>query len=310
MSTAVASPQEQTPDFDAAKFIEARNKGEAIPKPEVKKEEPAAPAPEPERKADSSRSERRRLRAAEERTANTVLKVLKESGVITEKKAEPVAPAEPKRSDFPAGDEGMAQFLRATQKFDREQEAKTTETRTAEQDELRSRFVDLDAKTAADIEANFPDWQTLEKEWKENEEIQAIKFEDIPTIIGLLAASEFRAAVSYHWMKNVDDFLELCEMKPADQIKAFHRLEGRLEKVYDSKQKAAQAEPKPEKVEEKTASTPQKPQGRAEPQQEEKPAKPKPSSEVAARGGSPAPDEPAIGSPAWMLKRNQAQFGH
>ena len=96
----------------------------------------------------------------------------------------------------------------------------------------------------------------------------------------------------------------MLDLKPAEQIRAFHRLEGRLEKAYD-KPEAAQATPEKGK----TASTPQKLEGRAEPQQEVKPAKPKPSAEVAARGGSPAPDEPAIGSVAWMQKRNQAQFG-
>ena len=37
--------------------------------------------------------------------------------------------------------------------------------------------------------------------------------------------------------------------------------------------------------------------------------KPKPSSEVATRGGVPAPEMPTPGTAAWMELRNRAQFG-
>jgi len=313
-----AAVQEQKPaEFDAKAFMESRNKGEPAPKVEAKVAEPA-PAAEVETvkpKHDSTRSQRRALRAAEERTANLVLKVLGESGVLTKKPSESVpevVATAPKRSDFPTGDDGAAEFFLASQKFNSEKEKSESEAKEAEQQAAKERYQALDAKTAADIQERFPDWDKLAKEWAANEDIQSVKYEDIPTIVGLLGDSDLRASVSYYWMQNPEEFLELCDLPPKNQISAFHRLEGRLEKMYDSSRSpekaptAAQAG-KPEKAtEDRThlaeAARPGEPQ-------REVPAKPKPSSEVAARGGSPAPDAPKIGSPEWMLERNRAQFG-
>ncbi len=318
MSTAIETPQEQAaPEMDAkqlATFMEARNKGEAIPKPAAKVETAAPVTEEP--KQASSRSQRRALRAAEERTANLVLETLTKAGVI-KKEAEPEAvEVEPKRADFPAGDEGMAQFVRATQKWDKTQEAKTEAakgTETAQTEELKTFLGEMDTKAAEDMKS-LKDWDKVMKTAQDHEDLPEFIPDEQPILMSLLSRSDMRAFVLYHFAKpeNFEAFEDLLALSktPDQQIKSFHRLEGRLEKMYDAdrseKTEAAQADPEKEK----TASTPQKPQGRAEPQQEAQPAKPKPSSEVAARGGSPAPEEPAIGSPAWMLKRNQAQFGH
>ncbi len=317
MSTSAATPQEQAaPEFDSKAFMEARNKGEAIPKPAAKVETAGPVTEEP--KQASSRSQRRALRAAEERTANLVLETLTKAGVI-KKEAEPEAAAveiEPKRSDFPAGEVGTAEYLRASQKWDKAQEAKTEAakgTETAQTEELKTFLGEMDTKAAEDMKS-LKDWDKVMKTAQDHEELPEFIPDEQPILMSLLARSDMRAFVLYHFAKpeNFEAFEDLLALSktPDQQIKSFHRLEGRLEKMYDAdrseKTEAAQAEPEKEK----TASTPQKPQGRAEPQQEAQPAKPKPSSEVAARGGSPAPEEPAIGSPAWMLKRNQAQFGH
>jgi len=327
MSTAVATPQET--EFDAKAFMESRNKGEDIPKAEPKKAD--APPLEEQPKAASSRSQRRALNqamreAAEERGRRLALEDLMAKGTIAAPKVEPVKEdVEPKRADFAAGEIGTAEYLRAAQKWDKAQESKAEAakgTETAQTEELKTFLQEMDAKAAEDIKA-LKDWDKVQKAAAEDEDAPEFIPSEHPTLMALLARSDMRAFVLYHFAKpeNYDALESLLELtaNPAKQIAAFHRLEGRLEKLYDADRaeevydtvqsegkKAAQAEPEKEK----TASTPQKPQGRAEPQQEEKPAKPKPSSEVAARGGSPAPDEPAIGSPAWMLKRNQAQYGY
>lgn len=317
MSTTIAPPVVEAPAFDAKAHIEARMNGKPAPQQQKPAEEPkpeaeAAPVEHAAPKGDSSRSQRRALRAAEKRTAELVLEVLQKSGVVPSKKQEEAAEtaAEPKRADFPAGDEGTAQFLRATTKFDKAQEMKQVETSQVEQESLREHYAELDAKAAKDIEDHFPDWDKLSKEWAANEDIKAVKYDDVPVVMGLLANSDLRSAVSYHWMQNPEAFLELCEMPGNKQIAAFHRLEGRLEKEYSTKKAAPASEPeKAEKdrkhlAEEKPAkATP------GEPAAGGQPAKPKPSSEVVARGGSPPLDTPPIGSAAWMAMRNQKVYG-
>ena len=161
----------------------------------------------------------------------------------------------------------------------------------------------MDEKAVADI-ALISDWDEVAKNAMDDEDAPEFDPTQQKTLMALLSNSDVRAFALHHFAKHPNKLQEMLDLKPAEQIRAFHRLEGRLEKAYD-KPEAAQATPEKGK----TASTPQKLEGRAEPQQEVKPAKPKPSAEVAARGGSPAPDEPAIGSVAWMQKRNQAQFG-
>jgi hypothetical protein len=304
--TAVAEqPEVQEPVFDAAKFMEARNKG--VP---VVPAEPEKPAPgKPEAKAEEheprpSRSQARlqriigreqALREAAERELNELRKGTQH--------AAPAEDAEPQRGDF-ASD---AEYLRATQKWDRAQEAKTagkSAAQTQEQEQYTAHLKAMDEKAQADI-ALIPDWDEVAKKAMDDDDAPEFDPAEQPTFVALLSQSDVRAFALHHFAKNPDELQKMLDLKAAEQIRAFHRLEGRLEKVYDSP-KAAQAAPETGK----TASTPQKPQGRAEPQQEAQPAKPKPSSEVAARGGSPAPDEPAAGSAAWMLKRNQAQYGH
>ena len=305
MTTAVAEPEVQDPVFDGKAFMEARNKGAEPAKPTPDKPvavEPVKPDEHPEQRLSRSQARLQRNLGREQALRESLERELAE---LRGKTAQPAATedAEPQRNQF-AND---AEYLRATQKWDKSQEAKNagkTAERTQEQEQYAATLKAMDEKAQADVTL-IPDWDEVAKKAMEDDDAPEFDPADQPTFMALMAQSDVRAFALHHFAKNPDELQKMLDLKPNEQIRAFHRLEGRLEKVYDTN-KAAQATPEKGK----TASTPQKPEGRAEPQQEAQPAKPKPSSEVAARGGSPAPDEPAIGSPAWMQKRNQIQYGH
>lgn len=318
MSAVIEQPQTEAPVFDPAKFMADRNAGrvvdKVVDKPAEAKPE-AVKEPEHSESPRLSRSNRRQLNnaireAAEARGELAAYRKLMEEGKIAAPK--PDAPAEliePKRSDFTSD----AEYLRATQKYDKAVEAKTS-TSTAAQEEQQKAFRDhltaMDTKAAEDMKT-LPDWDKVAKDAADDDDAPEFVPDEHPNLMAMLARSDVRAFVLYHFAKNPDALESMLDLtkSPEKQISAFHRLEGRLEKEYASLQKAAQA-PEPEKepkdrkhlAEEKPKATPGEPQ-------QVVPAKPRPSSEVAARGGSPAPDEPAIGSPAWMLMRNRAQFG-
>jgi hypothetical protein len=301
----------ETKPEDLKAFVDARNKGQVIEKPTEKTPPAAAAAAAVEEpKKDSSRSMRREMnRLREELGAARARAELLESQGKPAEVAKPAADAEPKRADFPSGEVGSAEFLRASQKWDRAQEAKAAIVQQTDAQKLAAQeehWKELDAKTTEDIKL-FPDWEA---------------------VMGLLIESYFRAHVAYYFAKHTDKLQAMLDLSPkvdrakfsteaayeaevgrlsGPQIKAFHNLEGRLEMEYAKSQPAAQAASVTEKEDRKHPAEAEKPGGTAAAGQA---AKPKPSSEVAARGGSPAPDEPAIGSPAWMLKRNQGQYEH
>ncbi len=311
MSVEVAEQVEAKPE-ELKAFIEARNKdAQAKKEPAVSETAKKADEPaEPEHKKDSSRSMRRELNRLREElgAARALAEVAAKAAPVKE---EVKIEAEPKRADFPAGEVGSADFLRASQKWDRAQEAKTMAASQQSAQELAAKqdhWKELDAKTTEDIKL-FPDWEAVMKTSQEDEDAPEIGEGEHPVFMGLLIESDVRAFVAYHFAKHPDELQKMLDLSknPNAQIKAFHRLEGRLEKEYASRQAAQAAEPEKGKEDRKHPAEAEKPGGTAAGGQ---PAKPKPSSEVAARGGSSAPDEPAVGSEAWVLKRNQAQYGH
>ena len=292
--------------FDPKAFNEARNKGEAY-KPAPTAAEPAAakPAEEPEapRLPRSARREMNRMR--EEIGA---LRAKLEMGAKpAEVVAQPKEEAEPQRKDFASDGE----YLRATQKWDKAQEAKQTQAKTgdtAKLEEYQAHIKEMDNKAAEDI-TKLEDWDEVAKNAAADEDAPEIDWlaKENETLLAMFLQSDVRAYVMYHLAKHPDVAEKLYSLSanPGEQIRFFHRLEGRMEKEYDSTHKAAQATEKAPKDRTHPAEA-AKPGGTAA---GAIPAKPKPSSEVAARGGSSAPEEPAIGSPAWMLMRNQAQYG-
>ena len=309
MSAVAEQVEVEEPVFDSKAFMEARNKGVPAVVTEPEKPTPGKPeavaavkAEEPEQPRMSRSMSRLQRAIGREQAMREQLQAELDTLRGTSRQAAQAEDSEPERSQYGSD----AEYLRATQKWDRQQEAKEQGqfAENARDQESRAAYLKaMDEKAVADI-ALIPDWDEVAKNAMDDEDAPEFDPTQQKTLMALLSNSDVRAFALHHFAKHPNKLQEMLDLKPAEQIRAFHRLEGRLEKAYD-KPEAAQATPEKGK----TASTPQKLEGRAEPQQEVKPAKPKPSAEVAARGGSPAPDEPAIGSVAWMQKRNQAQFG-
>lgn len=328
MSTVTAPPQEQAaqPTFDAKAYIAAKQSGKPIAEAREAATKPAELAKvetrtleEPKEQPHVSRSVRRQLNKAMTEAAELRgrLALLEEQGKAKPATA-PVEEKEPQRAAFPAGDVGTAEFLRATQKWDKAQDAKVagkTQAETQQIEELKTFLSEMDTKAEEAVKA-LPDWEKVQAAAAADEDAPEFMPDQHPTLMALLARSDMRAYVLYHFAKpeNYDALQALLDEKDNGKlISSFHRLEGRLEKLYDSNKptekkadKPAQGSKAEKPSEDRThlaeAARPGEPQ-------REVPAKPKPSSEVSARGGSPAPDEPRIGSPEWMAKRNQKLYG-
>ncbi len=316
MSTTVIEQQTEAPVFDSAKFIAERNAGKVIEPVKTaetqveKTKEPVKAEAEPEAAPRLPRSVRREMNRLREE-----LGYLRAKAEAAEAKptaaAAPKEDAEPIRKDF-ASD---AEYLRATQKWDKAQEAKAAEkgsADTAQTEQFRAHLKAMDEKAAEDIKT-LADWEEVSKAALEDEDAPEFDGTEHPTLMGMLAASDVKAFALYHFAKHPDEFQKMLDLTkdPNAQIKSFHRLEGRLEKMYDSVQKPAQGS-EAEKPKEDRKHLAEAEPVKAKPGETAAgaiPAKPKPSSEVAARGGSPAPDAPVPGTAAWNAMRNQAQFG-
>ncbi len=320
----------EVPAESVKAFMDARNRGEQV-KPAPDKAPDPEKAPEPAKEPEPARlprSQRRQLNAAireaaEERGRRLAIEEIMAAGKLNGHAATTAIAedAEPQRESFPAGDMGTAAYLRATQKWDRAQEAKekARDSESGSQAEAeKAHLRAMDEKAAADI-ATLPDWDAVAKRALEDEDAPELDPQEHQTLMGLLATSDVRAFALYHFALHPDELEKMLELSksPGAQIRAFARLEGRIEKLYSKSQAepekakpAAQADPDKDKDRKHLAEAKPEKDKPGETAGDGKSPKPKPSSEVAARGGQPAPDEPAIGSPAWMLKRNQMQYGH
>ena len=319
MSTAVLEQTEQPQVFDAKAYMDAANRGERPTPGKPAEEKPAEKAPEkpsePLKQAAEQeaprlpRSVRRELNRLREElgAAKAEASLLRSLGVKPTTPAPAEEDAEPQRSDYGTD----AEYLRAAAKWDRQQEAKQQETqgKTAQQtEEVRAHLKAMDEKAVADIEAYFPDWDEVSAKAAEDEDAPEFVPQEHPQLFGMLSGSEFRAHVLYHWAKNPDALQSMLDLtgKPTEQIRAFHRLEGRLEREYSGKQAAQATKAETPTKDRKHLADAERP---GETAADRDVRKPRPSTDVAARGGSAPPEEPAIGSAAWMAKRNQAAFG-
>ena len=302
--------QQEAPKFDAAAFIKARNEGKPIPelpngteekKPVQAEAKPADPEPE-DGKAEThgnglSRSQRRemnRLReqAAEERGRRLAIEELLRAGLSPTQAAKTAdTAAEPQRDSFTTD----LEYARAVAKWDAKNEVQQQLDSRNSNSEFVSAITAANEKFAADLE-QLPDFDDIVEDLKD------VSLAGQDTFVALVSQSDQRAALFYYFGKNPDKLTELLAKSPNAQIAAFHRLEGKLEMEY-SKKEAAQATGNG-----KTAPEPEKPAKDGKSADRDV-RLPRPSTEVAARGGAAAPDEPPVGSAAWMHKRNQAQFG-
>lgn len=193
---------------------------------------------------------------------------------------------EPTRKDF-ASD---AEYNRAVGRWDARQESKkvlgtVTEQRDQEQQlsQLRTTINEADEAAAKDIKDLLPDYQKVAEEAD-----LEFKPAEHPQLSIMLAQSPMKARIMYAWAKDEEAFEAMLKLTktPEKQIAAFHRLEGKMETLYEKK------EPAKESKEERDAK------------------KAKPSSEVSARGGLPTPGDIEMLlpngdlNPAWKAKRN------
>jgi hypothetical protein len=165
----------------------------------------------------------------------------------------------------------------------------------------------MDVKFAADVKT-IADWDDVKKAAADDVDAPLVSQEDDPLLVGLIMHSDVRAFMLHHFAQNPQVFQKVIDLRddPNGQIALFKRLEGHVETMYSnsSKKEAAQASDK-SKDESKDRTHPAeaaKPAGRNS-------DKPRPSTEVAARGGSAPPEEPEPGSAAWMARRNQVTGG-
>lgn len=314
---------EQPKDLDVAEYIRSRNEKAAALKagkepPPLPKEAIIATEEPTEKRLSSRRDRRTQYRLREEiGVLKGRLAAMEELGIKPAEKAKPAdLDPEPLRGNFATD----AEFQREVGRWDTRQELKkdnakrdeaqkTTKQLETERDHLKA----MDAKASLDIKT-LPDWEKWAEKANSEESIQFIPDEH-PTFMGLLASSELRAVVLYHFAQHQEDLQAILDLTsdPGAQIRAFARLEGRIEKMYTSEQKkeVAQASDESKDKSKERATHPadvDKTTGRNASERDAQ--KPRPTSEVSARGGSAPPEEPEVGSKAWMDRRNAMQYGN
>ena len=194
------------------------------------------------------------------------------------------APAgEPQREQY-ASD---AEYIKALAKHEAKQLLAEQDAERAQAAQAADFMGGIDKATTkfhADVKDRFPDFAEVLEAASAKDDIDPAKHE---TFIALIAQSDERAAVLYHLAKNPDERAAILAMTPAAQIKAFHRLEGRLERAAAKEE--TPAKPTATEVDAKKA---------------------KPSGAVAAKGGTTAPAStpmliPGTNSinPAWKAEQ-------
>lgn len=297
----------ETQEFNVSEELRKRNEAAAGKAPLVPTKTEELNKTEPDKEERPSRSEKRLLHA-ERRAQNELreqigelrgkLQAYEEMG-LKPKPAEVPRGAEdpePQRKDF-AND---GDYNRALGRWDARQEAgklvaKVEEKQTQESqlNSLREEIAAAEERAQAEIKELFPDWDEVSKAAQEDDDAPEFVPAEHPLLMMMLARSDMKARILYHWAKNPEALESLLEMK-GDQNKlfpAFHRLEGRVEKLYDAIQEPKKDD-KPTKAERDAAL-------------------PKPSESVTARGGTGDAGEPAMLladgktlNPAWKARQN------
>jgi len=326
----MADTQTEAPKFDPIAYQKQANEQEQAhrngkpleppiaekPKEPEKPKEAAAEESDTEKERRISRSDRRRLKAFEEAAEWKGKYEALQSVVGTLGGKSEAAPPigqddpEPQRAAFTSD----ADYNRALGRWDARQEAKKEvsavreETTAKEQrEQWESHLRAMSAKAQEDIK-QFKDWDEVAKEAAESEDAIEWFPNEHPTLMGLIASSDIQAAVTYHFAKHPDELQRMLDMSkdPNAQIRAFARLEGRIEKLYSSeepeKDKAAPA--LEETLKDRTHPAEEK-SGRNSAVRDS--GKPRPSTEVAARGGSAPPGDIRIGSPEWHRRENERE---
>lgn len=329
MSTTVVIPgQEQAAKFDPKDYIRKANEKEhgktdasgtpaaaAVAPPADETTKPADG--DPDEKAEGgrvSRSQRRLLRqlGEAEGRAKTLEEIILRGGGTAkpaEPKPETAAAAsndpEPKVADF--GDHN--EYLRALSRWEARQETVKVVAKekgqTEQETALRERVQAMTAKSLEESK-EIPDWDAAIKE--ANDDGPEFKASEHPNLMAMIATSDVQAEVLYHLAKHpaaLEKMLELTK-SPEEQIRAFHRLEGRVEGTYRKKADAAGDNKEAKKPEAKPVTPPDRDA-----------KKPRPSESIAPHGGS-APGgtiSPTLAdgktlNPAWKEQMNLREGRH
>jgi hypothetical protein len=314
-NAAVTPPK---PAFDQAAFIRTENEKEAARRAGVpyvaKAAEPAATAATPAAAAEPAkpnRAERRALNhAQQELGAERARREIAEAEVARLKAAasQPAAAAaaaadedpEPQRRAFTTD----AEYTRAVSAWDRRKEAKAAEETTAvaranEQAlaALRDEIAAADTKAVEDRKL-IPDWDEVRKAAEESDEQPEFTPAEHPYLMRMIATSDVKAFVLHHLALHPEEMEKLLAESNdlVAQTSRFRRLEGRVEKLHSSAQKADDKKPAAAPVE-------------TEAERDAKKAKP---SEAGAPTGGSAPAmelSPVLAdgktmNPAWKEREN------
>lgn len=293
-------------EFNAIDYIKQRNEAEAgIPpvvedKPKV--EAVAEVQEEPQEEEHVSRRQSRsyartQRQIGELRGKLQAYEEIIKSGMMPNSKAAEKAVDDPE--PLPENFNSDAEYFKAVGAHAARQEAKTTvkkELSTNEQQQAWQKHVSETDAQAVEDKALYEDWDKVCEAAKESgpEYIP----EEHPVLMALIAQSDFKASIVYHFAKNPDAFESFLEMNKDQNglIRKFHRLEGRLEDDIE-RRRAEKVNPK----EEKKALT----------AAERDAKKPLPSSSVSVKSGqtpsqvtSPYLEDGKTVNPAWLAERN------
>lgn len=171
--------------------------------------------------------------------ANGRLNAYKEIGVAPKAEEKSLAKMdapedpEPHRNQFATD----AEYNRALGRWDSRQETKKElgkRDQTAEQQQQSAQreevFNEMREKCVDDAK-KFTDWKEVMESAADTEwfETDLAKY---PVLVALLASSDQQASIYYHLAKNPDQAKALLAMTADQQIRAIHRLEGKVEDLY------------------------------------------------------------------------------
>jgi len=304
-------PEEIVPPvFNPQKFVEARNAGKEVERAVPGKPEEAKPldkeAQEEQTERNLPRHVRREMNKLREEAAfaRGQLEAMKAMGAKPEvKEAAKVEDPEPKRADFPEGTAGDAHDVKlkiAAMQEETKRVLATKEESEASTRQIQAAIEQANKNFAKDMETYKPEWEKVLAETAEDEDAPKFDPNDQPGLTMLLATSEVQMPIWTYLAKNPEQLQKLIDLKdkPTEQIQLFRRLEGRSESMYTmSKKEVAQASGNTEKEAQNNAHSSEK-AGQAR-------AKPRPTADVAARGGSAASELPKPGTKEWVMMRNE-----
>ena len=320
---AIAAPEtpEQFQDYKKDQNLKEAVARGAAPRIETKKpEDVSRETSKAEPDSPSVHSLKRRLRDAQRDADETRgrLKALEDMGAIP-KKEEPKVEAkpedpEPQLKDFKT----EAEYNRALGRWEGRQGAKEVIGKQAETDKSKAEFETFkaeletraqqsqeDAKLIPDLDDVIKSSEKLAEEGKR----VLVDWSKHQTLAVLLAKSSQQAFLLDYFARKDEgdqelrDLLDLTD-KPAEQVAAFHQLEGWIKRSYRATV-SKKPEEKPEKAKKESA--------------EDAAAKlPRPSSQVGAKGGnaprvgelSPTLADGHTINPDWKVEMNRKELAH